>query len=209
MITVLLAEDRSLVREAWRVILKKDTRFRVIAECGSPESALLQARRLQPDIVILEIRPPGLTGIELVQMMRKFSPDTKILGVSLYSIPNIARELILAGASGYLTKTSPLEEMLEAIMTIHEGEHYVCREVKKAAKENTEATDDPLVRLSRLSVREIEVIVGIKNGLTSKEIAEGLRITGITVDVHRDHILKKLKLEEASDLVELLDKHHS
>src|SRR5438309_4112807 len=107
-ITILLAEGRRIVRDAWSFILKKNTRFQVIAECGSPESALLQARDLRPDIIILEIKPPELSGIEMVSLVRKFSPNSKTLGVSLYTFPNIAREVMKAGASGYITKTSPV-----------------------------------------------------------------------------------------------------
>src|SRR5947208_3484363 len=88
-ISILVVEDRRLVREAWSFILDKDERFRVLADCGSLESALLQAKMLHPDIVLLDIRPPGLSGIEVVPLIRKFSPGSKILCVSQYTFPHI------------------------------------------------------------------------------------------------------------------------
>jgi len=206
-ITILLAEDRRLVREAWSFILKKNTRFQVIAECDSPESALLQARNLRPDIFILEIRPPELSGIEMVPLVRKFSPGSNTLCVSLYTLPNIAREVMKAGASGYLTKTSPLEEMLQAVIEIKEGENYLCREIEKAPRGWSVDSDDPKLMLSQLSLREIEVVIGIRNGLTSWEIAEQLNIAGLTVEMHRYRISKKLKLNEDSELVTFLNKY--
>jgi len=200
-VTILLAEERKLVRETWSFILNNVPHFQVIAECSSPESALLHAKKIQPDIIILEIKPPELSGIELVSLVNKFSPNSKILAVSPYTIPNVAIKLMEAGASGYITKTSPLEEIVEAINIMKEGENYVCREVKKIRTENIQESDDPKVRLSRLSIRETEVVLGIRNGFTSQKIGEQLKITETTVEMHRYHILKKLNLNNASELI--------
>jgi DNA-binding NarL/FixJ family response regulator len=208
-ITILVAEGRRLVREAWGFILNKDNRFRVIAECENFESAVLQAKNLRPDVVILDIQPPGLSGIEMMPLVRKYSPGSKILSVSTYSFPNIARELMQAGASGYLTKTSSLEEMLEAIIQVRNGEKYICREIRKTIKEQLKGSDDPTIRLSRLSLREIEVIIGVRDGFTSREIALQLKITAKTVEMHRYHILKKLKLNNASELVDFFNKNQT
>ena len=204
----MLAEERKLVREAWNFILNNVPHFQVIAECSSPESALLHTKKTQPDIIILEIKPPELSGIELVSLINKFSPHSKILAVSPYTIPNVAIKLMEAGASGYITKTSPLEEIVEAINIMKEGENYVCREVKKIRTENIQESDDPKVRLSRLSIRETEVVLGIRNGFTSQEIGEQLKITETTVEMHRYHILKKLKLDNASELIDFLTSDH-
>ena len=204
-ITILLAEDRRLVREAWSFILKKDPRFQVVAECACPESTFHQARDLRPDIIILEIKPPELSGIEMVSLVRKFSPGSKILGISLYTAPDTVREVMKAGASGYLTKTSPLEEMLEAIIEIMDGENYLCSEFKKTPREQPEDSDDPALLMSQVSLRETEIIAGIKNGLASCKIAGQLNIAGLTVEKHRSSILKKLKLNEDAELVDFLN----
>src|SRR5215218_1318139 len=206
--TILLAEERKLVREAWNFILNNVPHFQVIGECSSPESALLHAKKIQPDIIILEIKPPELSGIELVSLINKFSPNSKILAVSLYTIPNVAVKLMEAGVSGYITKTSPLQEILEAINIIKDGQNYVCREVKKIRTENVQDCDDLKMRLRKFSIRETEVVLGIRNGLASREIGEQLKISETTVEMHRYHILKKLKLDNASELIDFLTSDH-
>jgi DNA-binding NarL/FixJ family response regulator len=208
-ITILLEEERRLVREAWRMVLEKEARFKVIAECSDCESALEKAKELHPDIIILDIVPPGLGGVEMIPLFRKFSPGSKILIVSHYTFPDIARKLLQAGASGYLTKTSPLEEMFESIFRVRKGEKYLCREVSNTIREQADESDDPKIRLSRLSIRELEVITGVKNGATSKEIAEDLKIAAKTVEIHRFRILKKLQLKNSSELVDFFNRHQA
>jgi DNA-binding NarL/FixJ family response regulator len=208
-ITILLEEERRLVREAWTLVLNRDPLFRVIAECGDCESALLKAKELHPDVIILDIVPPGLSGVEMIPLFRKYSPGSKILIVSLYTFPDIARKLLQAGASGYLTKTSPLEEMFEAIIKVKEGEKYLCREISRTIKDQAEESDDPKIRLSRLSIRELEVIAGVKSGATSREIAQDLKITPKTVEIHRFRILRKLQLKNSSELVDFFNRHQA
>jgi two-component system invasion response regulator UvrY len=206
-ITILLSEERRLVREAWSFILNKESRFRVIAECDRPESALLQAKNLCPDIILMEIRPPGLSGIEMLQLFEKFSPQSKILTVSMYSFPGVAGELIQAGASGFLTKTSSLKELFEAIIQIREGKNYVCREIEKTGYNELKPSCELENKLSLLSIREIEILTAEKNGLSSMEIGKQLNITEKTVDRHRCHMLKSLELNYISELIHLFEKH--
>jgi DNA-binding NarL/FixJ family response regulator len=208
-VTVLLAEESKLVREAWSLILRKDPRFQIIAGCGSPESALLQAKKMQPEIIIFEVKPPGLSGIEILPLLRKYSPESKVLAVSLYTIPNIARELMQAGASGFLTKTSASTELTEAMLKIVQGENYLCREIKNHHREEFKNAEDAETRLGRLNLREIEIIIGLKNGLDVKEIAEELKITVIAVEDRCLGLLKKLRLKETSELVDIIREHQT
>ncbi|MFL5810277.1 MAG: response regulator [Flavisolibacter sp.] len=206
-ITILLSEERRLVREAWSFILNKESRFRVIAECDRPESALLQAKKLRPDIILMEIRPPGLTGIEMLPLFEKFSPGSKILTVSMYSFPGVASELIQAGASGFLTKTSSFKELFEAIIQLRDGKNYVCREIEKTRFNELKEPCGLDNKLSLLSIREIEILAAEKKGLGSMEIARQLNITEKTVDRHRSHMLKILELNYISELIHLFEKH--
>jgi len=208
-ITILLSEERRLVRDAWSLVLNKESRFRVIAECDRPESALLQAKNLHPDMIILEIRPPGLRGIEMMPLFQKFSPGSKILAVSMYSFPGIAGELMQAGASGFLTKTSPLKELFEAILQINEGNQYVCREIDKTASNQLKEPCDMEAKLSMISIREIEILTAIRNGLSSKEIAKQLDITERTVTRHENHMLKTMELNYISELINLFENHQA
>ena len=204
-ITILIADDHTLVRETWSFILNNDPRFQVLAECGSGEEAVELARNLRPNIVIMDINLPGINGIEATHQIRKFSPASKILGVSLHTQPTYARKMMQKGASGYVTKNSSREEMYKAIIEIHNGKKYICEEIKNILSEQVISGEEPQSGLNSLSQREIEIITLIKNGHSSKEIAESLNISVKTVEVHRYNILKKLNLKNAASLVNFIN----
>ncbi len=204
-ITILIADDHTLVRETWSFILNTDPRFNVIAESGSGEEAIELAKKLRPNIVIMDINLPGMNGIEATQQIRKFSPGSRILGVSLHTQPTYARKMMQKGAMGYVTKNSSREEMFKAIMEIQAGKKYICDEIKNILSEQVISGDDPQTGLNSLSQREIEIISYIKKGNSSKEIADALSISVKTVEVHRYNILKKLNLKNAAALVNFIN----
>lgn len=203
-ITILIADDHTLVRETWSFILNTDPRFSVIAESGSGEEAVELAKKLRPNIVIMDINLPGINGIEATQQIRRFSPGSRILGVSLHTQPTYARKMMQKGAMGYVTKNSSREEMFKAILEIQEGKKYICDEIKNILSEQVISGDDTQAGLNSLSQREIEIISYIKNGHSSKEIADKLSISVKTVEVHRYNILKKLNLKNAAALVNFI-----
>lgn len=204
-ISILIADDHTLVRETWSFILNTDARFSVIAESGSGEEAIELAKKLRPNIVIMDINLPGMNGIEATQQIRKYSPGTKILGVSLHTQPTYARKMIQKGAMGYVTKNSSREEMFKAIMEIQSGKKYICDEIKNILSEQVISGEDQQTGLNSLSQREIEIISYIKKGFSSKEIADSLSISVKTVEVHRYNILKKLNLKNAAALVNFIN----
>jgi DNA-binding NarL/FixJ family response regulator len=204
-ITILIADDHTLVRETWSFILNTDPRFRVIAESGSGEDAVELARQLRPNVIIMDINLPGMNGIDATQLIRKFSPTSKILGVSLHTQPTYARKMIQKGAMGYVTKNSSREEMFKAIMEVQHGRKYICDEIKNILSEQVLNGEDQPSGLNSLSQREIEIISFIKNGSSSKEIADSLGISVKTVEVHRYNILKKLNLKNAAALVNYIN----
>lgn len=204
-ISILIADDHTLVRETWSFILNTDERFNVVAESGSGEEAVELAKQLRPHIVIMDINLPGMNGIEATQLIRKFSPATRILGVSLHTQPTYARKMIQKGAMGYVTKNSSREEMFKAIIEIHEGRRYICDEIKNILSEQVINGEDQQSGLNALSQREIEIINFIKKGNSSKEIAESLDISVKTVEVHRYNILKKLNLKNSAALVNYIN----
>lgn len=204
-ITILIADDHTLVRETWSFILNTDERFKVVAESGSGEEAVELAKQLRPNIVIMDINLPGMNGIEATQLIRKFSPASRILGVSLHTQPTYARKMIQKGAMGYVTKNSSREEMFRAITEIQSGRRYICDEIKNILSEQVINGDDQQGGLNALSQREIEIINFIKKGFSSKEIAENLDISVKTVEVHRYNILKKLNLKNSAALVNYIN----
>ena len=204
-ITILIADDHTLVRETWSFILNTDERFNVIAESGSGEEAVELAKQLRPDIVIMDINLPGMNGIEATQLIRKYSPASRILGVSLHTQPSYARKMIQKGAMGYVTKNSSREEMFKAIIEVQNGRRYICDEIKTILSEQVINGEDQHTGVNALSQREIEIINFIKKGFSSKEIAESLDISVKTVEVHRYNVLKKLNLKNSAALVNYIN----
>jgi len=204
-VTILIADDHTLVRETWSYILNTDKRFQVIAECGSGEEAVELARQLRPQIVIMDINLPGMNGIEATELIRKYSPASRILGVSLHTQPTYARKMMQKGAMGYVTKNSSREEMFKAITEIMNGRRYICEEIKNILSEQIITGEDQSTGVNSLSQREIEIINFIRKGHSSKEIADALCISVKTVEVHRYNVLKKLNLKNSAALVNYIN----
>lgn len=208
-ITIMIVDDHKLVREAWAMILNSDPRFEVIADCPNAESAIMEVKELRPNVVIMDVNMPGMNGIEAVPYIRKFSPASRILGVSCYTFPDIARKMMQAGVSGYVTKNSSKAEMIHAIVEIMKGYRYTCKEIRSLVQERQDGAEDPKTLLSSLSVRQIQIISAVRSGHTSREIAAQLQLAPKTVEIHRYKILKKLKLSNSAELVDFFNKHQT
>jgi DNA-binding NarL/FixJ family response regulator len=202
-ITVLIADDHKLIRETWSFILNSDPRFTVIAQCSNGEEAIEMAQKLRPKIALLDINMAPMNGIEATEQIRKFSPATKIIGVSMHSQPAYVKKLLKLGAMGYVTKNSPQQEMFDAIAAVHEGKRYICAEVKTILSE--QIFEEESSGANTLSTRELDVIKHIKEGKSSKEISSELNISLKTVEVHRHNILKKLNLKNSAALVNYIN----
>ncbi len=200
-ITILITDDHTLVRQSWAMLINSDPRFHVVAQCGSGEEAAEVAKKIRPDIVLMDINLTGINGFEATALIRKFSPATKILAVSLHTLPVYARKMIQAGAMGYITKNSSQEEMAIAIMEIYNGRKYICREIKETLSRQAIMDKDEPKGLEGISKRELDIIGFLKQGLSSKEIAQSINLSVKTVEVHRYNILKKLSLPNVASLV--------
>jgi DNA-binding NarL/FixJ family response regulator len=128
-ITILLVDDHPLIRKAWAFLLIQNPRFRLIADCDSGELAVKLSRQLCPDIIIMDIRMKGISGIEATELIGKSCPDSKIIGLSFHHLPDYARQIIALGARGYLSKSSPPDEIYKAILEVYEGRIYICKEL--------------------------------------------------------------------------------
>jgi len=204
-ITILVADDHRLIRESWCAILNSDLRLDVIAVATNGEDAIDQAKNRKPDIVLMDINMNPVNGFEATKAIRKYSPGTKIIGVSMHNIPAYARKMLQIGARGYVTKNSPKEELIDAIIEVSRGNKYVCKEVKDILAEENLTNEIMPVGMRELSIREISVIKLIRDGLISKEIATQLNIALKTVEVHRYNILKKLQLSNTASLINFIN----
>lgn len=200
-ITILLADDHRLILESWKYLLENDNRFAVIALADSGKKAVELATTLKPNVVLLDINMKELDGFEATKQIRKCAPGTKVIGVSMHTMPAYAKKMIKFGASGYVTKNSPRLELIQAILDVNEGKTYVCEEIKSIIvnMEVVEVSSGPDINV--LSKRELEVISFITKGLSSKQISSEMNVALKTVEVHRYNILRKLSLPNTASLV--------
>lgn len=191
------------------MIFTRDERFSSVTVSSSGEDAVEKTKELKPDVILMDINLPGINGFEATKLIKQYSPDSKILGVSLHSEPAYARKMMQWGAMGYITKNSHREEMLTAIFEISEGKKYICDEIKTLLVQEQLIGEEINTGISSLSERELEIVKHITKGASSKEIAVTLNISVKTVEVHRYNILRKLKLKNAAALVNFANKYQA
>ena len=207
-ITILLVDDHKLIRESWSFILNSDPRFEVVGETSNPEEAVEIARAKKPRIVLMDINMTPINGFEGTKLIRKYSPGSKVIGISMHSMPAYARRMIQIGAMGYVTKNSSKDELVLAIVEVNNGKKYICDEVKNIlAQQELEEDGTGQPDMNVLSRRELDIVQLIKEGLSSKEIATKLDISRKTVEVHRYNVLKKLNLKNTAALVNFINTH--
>ena len=205
-ISIIVVEDHKLIREMWAKMFEDSTGITVIGASGIFDEAIAMIREKRPDIVLLDISLPDASGLDAVPLIRKFSPGTRIIAVSMYNQPAYAKKMIQLGARAYITKNSSHQEMTTAIEEVMNNRIYICTEIKDNLSGQlligTES-GDPAIK--PLSLREMEIIRLIKEGLSSKDIAAKLHLSSRTVEVHRHNILKKLKLNNTAALINYIN----
>jgi DNA-binding NarL/FixJ family response regulator len=204
-ISILLVDDHKLIRDSWSFILNSDPRFTVIGETKNGEEAVEIAKTLSPDIVLMDVNMSPVNGFDATERVIKYSPDSKVIAVSMHSMPAYAKRMMQLGAMGYVTKNSSKDEMIKAIIEVSNGKKYICEEVKNILAQKELEEETLPADMNKLSRREIEIVNLIKEGLSSKEIALRLDISLKTVEVHRYNILKKLKLKNTAALVNFIN----
>jgi DNA-binding NarL/FixJ family response regulator len=204
-ITIVLVDDHKLIRDSWSFILNSDPRFSVIGETSNGEEAVDLVKSLKPDIVLMDVNMVPVNGFEATRQITQNSPDSKVIAVSMHTMPAYAKRMMQLGAMGYVTKNSSKDEMIKAIIEVSNGKKYICEEVKNILAQKELEDEVAPGDMNTLSRREIDIINLIKEGLSSKEIALRLDISLKTVEVHRYNILKKLKLKNTAALVNFIN----
>ena len=203
--TVIIVDDHLLVSEMWAELISSDSKYAVIATCNNTDEASLQLiKEKKPDLILMDINIQPLSGIDATKIIRKSSPGTKVIGVSMHNQPSIVRQMIKSGALGYVTKNSSKNELMEAIAAALQGKVYVCKEIQTKLSQQFLVNDDQ-PDLSKLTVREIQIIKLIKEGFTSKEISQKLFLSSRTIEVYRYNILKKLNQKNTTSLLKLIN----
>jgi len=207
MIRVAIADDHALVREGLRRMLSGSDVIEVIGEASNGAEAVKLVVDQEPDVLLLDITMPVKDGIEATTEIHGMDVRTKILILSMHSDEQYALRTLRAGASGFISKGARLDELIKAVTEVKDGNRYLPDHIAKsfAEKHIRPDSDKPLAEL--LSKREFQVMNYLASGMTNREIAKLLDISVKTVDTHRGHVLKKLKLRNNSDITRFAIQH--
>lgn len=202
---VLLADDHAVVRRGFSMILAAQWDMKVLAEVSNGREAVEQAEALQPDIVVMDVTMPELNGIEATRRLLKVSPRSRVLALSMHKDSVYVREILRAGAKGYLLKDSSESEFLKAVRAVAVGQGYLSPEVADAVLDDYRRHVTNPIDL--LSSREREVLQLIAESRTNKDIANALHLSVYTVEAHRGRIMEKLNLHSIGELVRFAVRH--
>lgn len=202
MISVLLVDDHELVRTGIEALLNAvdDIFVMDVASCG--EEALQITEQLSPDIILMDVNMPGMGGMEACRRLLQRHPQVKIIALSAYNDGFIPEQLLKLGASGFISKNSPVEEMVNAIRNVMSGIPYLCKDMvyNRAEQNMQKLTDDPFAQLSK---REAEVTSLILQGRGIQEIAEMLNLSDKTINTYRYRLYEKLNVKNDVELIRL------
>jgi two-component system, NarL family, response regulator NreC len=198
-IRILLADDHAVVRQGFRMILAAQPDMEIVGEAGNGREALELAGSLKPDVVVMDVAMPELNGIEATRRLAEFAPHARVIALSMHKDSVYVREILRAGARGYLLKESGAGDLVTAIRAVASGEGYLSPAVSDAVLDDYRRHVTNPIDL--LSSREREVLQMLAEGKTNKEIAAILNLSVYTVDAHRGRIMDKLNLHSINDLV--------
>jgi DNA-binding NarL/FixJ family response regulator len=201
MTTVLIADDQALVRVGLRKILDAEPETEIVGESGDGQDAVSEARRLRPDVVLMDIRMPVLDGIEATRRIVSAQPGTRVLILTTFGLDTYVYDALRAGASGFMLKDAPPEEIAAAVQIVARGDALLAPAVTRAvieefARQQPAVTGTPPAAVAELTPREHEVFELLARGMSNPEICKQLVITEATAKTHVARILQKLDLRD-------------
>ena len=202
-VKVLIVDDQSLVRAGFRMILDAEPDIEVVGEAADGLEAVLAARQTEPDVILMDVRMPTMDGIEATRLLTQREPPARVLILTTFDLDEYVYEALRAGASGFLLKDRPPEELVAAVRVVASGDALLApsvtrRLIEEFAKRAPKVSRDDLAELTD---REREVLVLIARGLSNAEIAKALFVAETTVKTHVGHVLTKLGLRDRAQAV--------
>lgn len=198
-IRILLADDHAVVRQGFKMILGSQADMEIVGEAGNGREAVERAEELKPDVVVMDVAMPELNGIEATRRLVGSLPHARVIALSMHKDSVYVREILRAGARGYLLKDSPAGDLVSAVRAVASGQSYLSPAVSNAVLDDYRRHVTNPIDL--LTTREREVLQMIAEGKTNKEIASVLSLSVYTVDAHRGRIMEKLNLHSINELV--------
>jgi DNA-binding NarL/FixJ family response regulator len=202
---ILIADDHEVVRRGVRAVLETQPGWEVCGEAPTGRDAVGKAKHLKPDVIIMDLSMPDLNGLEAMRQILKALPKTEVLVLTIHESEHLERELLAAGARGYVLKSDDGRDLVTAVESLRRHRPYFTTRVTNMVLDNYLRTGIPTqsteVERDPLSPREREILQLLAEGKSNKEVANTLRISIKTVESHRNHLLSKLNLHSLSDLV--------
>ncbi|MCI0708056.1 MAG: response regulator transcription factor [Ignavibacteriae bacterium] len=200
-IKILIADDHSLIRTGISTLLQSYEDFVVVGEATNGEEAVEMTRKVQPDVVIIDLSMPKMNGIEATKLIRERYPETRVLVLTMHENEEYIYQIFRSGAGGYVLKNSSREELYEAVRAVAKGEKFFSTRVSEIMVEGfikRGETQQPEVSSSDspLTKREKEILALVAEGMTNQQIADKLFISPRTVDTHRTNIMQKLGIHD-------------
>jgi two-component system nitrate/nitrite response regulator NarL len=196
MIRLAIAEDHQSLIDGIKLLLEYEDNIEIVGTANDGEDLLKLVRLKQPNVVITDIRMPKVDGISATKQIKKEFPHAKVLGFTMFDQQDAIKQMLDAGASGYLLKNSPLEEVLKAVRSVYNGDTYFDANIKVEDDNNTNKKAK-----GKLTKRQIEILALVGQGKTSREIADELFIGVHTVDTHRKNMIRILGLHGKGELM--------
>ncbi|WP_276501150.1 response regulator [Terrimonas pollutisoli] len=200
-IRLFIVDDHKLITDAWTEMLNADSRFRVVGATNNSALALSSIKESSPDMVLVDLSMEPVDGYTLTRDIIEHSHTIKVIAISYYDMPACCSRVLEAGASGYVTKTSSGEELVEAIIEVFSGKRYTCTEINQNIIQEIVQPDLMTHAIRSLTPKQLSIIDYLKKGFSSKEIAGNLGVTNRTVEIHRYNIMKKLGLKNIAALI--------
>jgi DNA-binding NarL/FixJ family response regulator len=202
-IAVLLVDDHTVVRQGLRALLESESDLKVVGEAENGRQAVRLAKKILPDVVVMDVAMPVLNGIEATRQICKEIPATKVLGLTSYGDDEYVTQLMQAGASGFLIKQTAADDLLKAIRQVNEGKTYFSPSVAKRLREQKfelVSNGHHTNKAGELTSRESEVLQLIAEGFANKQVAAELSISIKTVEKHRQQVMNKLNIHDVAGL---------
>src|SRR5205085_390794 len=195
---LLLADDHALVRGGLRALIAELPEIDEVVEAADGDEALAAVALHRPDIVLMDIAMPRLNGIQATSLILSIAPKTRVIMISMHHDEEYVWNALRAGASAYLAKTALLEELQEALQSVRRGEVFISRKLRRAVRREVQLP---------LTARQREILRLIATGMTSREIAQALKIRLKTVESHRLHLMRRLDIHDVAGLVRYAVRH--